>query len=192
MILTKTIPFYQSDIISNSIWKSHHEANYCYNMGIQWRLKENLTQFDIFKKFIEINQTTSWFKNKVWVNEYSVDQARKAVNSFYLSNKKKLDKIEWNKKKNIINHSIKLTDPQSLYRKKHNKKQPSFGSFGKPKINTDGSWRIGKICNITPKVLFNYKDIKSYQIVETTKKSQRKQNHSIELTNYTFNMNIME
>ena len=145
MIVTKTIPFYQSDIISNSIWKSHHEANYCYNMGIQWRLKENLTQFDVFNKFTKINQTTPWLNNKVWMNHYSLDQGRKAVNLFYASNKKKLDKIKWNEKNNIMNNSIKLTNPKTLFRRKNiNKKQPTFGSFGKPTLKERWFLEVGK------------------------------------------------
>ena len=170
MILTKTIPFYQSDIISNSIWKSHHEANYCYNMGIQWRLKENLTQFDIFNKFTKINQSLSWLNNKVWMNHYSLDQGRKAVNLFYSSNKKKLDQQQKNP-----NKKIKFTNPKTLFRRKNiNKKQPTFGSFGRPTLKKDGSWRLGKICNVVPKVSFDINSIKSYQIVETTKRITNK------------------
>ena len=175
MILTKTIQFYQSKEISLLIWKAHFEANYCYNMGIEWRVDKNLSQFDIFNNYTFLNNIILWLKNKVIVNRYSIDQARKAVDLFYMYNKKKLDKIQWNKTKNIINKSIKLTDPQTLFRKKNlYKKQPAFGSFGRPKINKDGSWRLGKICNITPKIPFNYKDIKSYQIVETTKRITKK------------------
>ena len=163
MILTKTIPFYQSREISKAVWKAGLECNYVYNRGIELQLEHNYDQYDMFRQMTKINKNIPWLNNIVMINRYSIDEARKAVNLFKTAEIKKIKKQQNGKK-------VRFTDPQSLYRKRHYNKQSAIGSRAHPHLNSDGSWRLGNIINITPKVDFDHKLIKSYQIVETTKR----------------------
>ena len=110
----------------------------------------------------------------------SIDSGRKSVDLYFTSLKKKLFQKQKNPQK-----VVKFTDPRTLFNKRNDSsKQRCIGSYGIPKLNKDGSWRLGNVCNITPKVSFDIHSIKSYQIIETTKritKRTKSQNRSYEL-----------
>ena len=109
-----------------------------------------------------------WLDLNERVHRTAIDGGRKAVESFYTSNLGK----RWRPKR-----KRKYTPPEKLFRKRQDgKKQAAIGCYARPARNKDdGSWNLGGICNIVPKnTAIERSSIKSFQIVETTRKITRR------------------
>ena len=164
---TFTIPFYQSGKISRLIWRAHFQTDWCYNEGVRQALEAKPTQYDMFSKLKEKRDDRDWLDLNVCVHRAAIDNGRKAVEAFRASNAEK----RWRPK-----HKRKYTSPDSLFRKREDgKRQAAIGCYARPARNKDGSWNLGGICSIVPKTTaIKQEQIKSFQIVETTRKITRR------------------
>ena len=160
---TFTIPFYQSREASRRIWNARLQANWCFNEGVRQELDGHNGRYGLYPLITKKRAEHDWLDLYANVHRYAIDCGRKAVDAFRKSNKGK----QWMPK-----NKRKYTSPDSLFRKRNDRKrQPAIGCYGKPACNSDGSWNIGGICSVMPKTAdIGRKDVKSFQIVETTKK----------------------
>ncbi len=162
---TFTIPFYQSREISRLIWETRPQADWCYNEGVRQVLEDNPGRFGLYSTLTKKRAEHGWLDANVNVHRHAMDCGRKAVKLFLESNAAK---------RRMPKHKRKYTSPDSLFRKKSNnakRRLPAIGCYGHPAGRADGSWNIGGICNIVPKSTPIERDqIKSFQIIETTKK----------------------
>ncbi len=164
---TFTVPFYQSKEISRLIWEAHSQIDWCYNEGVRQTLENDTGRFGLYNILTEKRVEYGWLNINANTHRYAVDCGRKSVEAFLESNivKRLIPKCK-----------RKYTPPDSLFRKKKKRDvgiQPAIGCYGHPAGRADGSWNLGGICNVVPKndaAGIKRDQIKSFQIIETTKK----------------------
>ena len=168
---TFTIPFYQSREISRLIWEARPQADWCYNEGVRQALDDgDLSRFDLHGILTKKRAEHDWLNVNLDVHRYAIDCGRKAVRLFQKANAAK---------RQLPKHKRRYTSPDTLFRKKKdredtNHKLQAIGCYRRPAGRADSSWNLGGICNVTPKTTQIGRDqIKSFQIVETTKKITR-------------------
>ena len=177
---TFTVPFYQSKKISRLIWAARSQIDWCYNEGVRQVLEDGQQgRFGLYGILTEKRAEHGWLDINSNIHRYAADCGRKAVEAFRESNIVK---------RGMPKHKRKYTPPDSLFRKKKknsNGSQPAIGCYGHPAGRADGSWNLGGICNIVPKDASMERDqIRSFQIIETTKKTTchtRPENRTYEL-----------
>ncbi len=165
---TFTVPFYQSREASRLIWNVRPQINWCYNEGVRQALDNNLGRFGLYNILTKKRAEHGWLDVNLDAHRHAIDGGRKAVEAFRASNIGK----RWRPKR-----KRKYTSPDSLFRKKRvgvQRRQPAIGCYGRPAGNKDGSWNLGGVCSIVPKSTEIERSlIKSFQIIETTKKITR-------------------
>ena len=159
MILTKILRIRQSKENALVLWKMHHAARWAFNEGVRQAFDNpEATSRNAEKVLTRMRQDHGWLGKyqRTFLRANFIDGCK----SVRLAGKARRD-----------NELPPLTSPKPLFRRKQDGRQPALHSFQKPGAK-GSTFDIGS-CKIPLNDSFEGQ-VRSFQIVETTKKITRR------------------
>ena len=160
MILTETLAAYQSKENSLAIWKAHHGARWLFNNGVVQAFENKLSNNEL-KQLVNSDACPAWLEMNADTRRACIIEGAKSI------------RLARKTLKNNKKPAPKSYKPY-LRRKRDDQRQPALPSYHHV-TNKNGVIDAG-ICEFTlkPGCKKFDKQIRSFQIVETTKKITRK------------------
>ena len=207
MIRNIKVDFDQSAELSDLISRHMDQQRWAFNMAVREKINDpRTTKFDLNKMLTKWRNEKEWMKGGVLVQRAGLLQGLDAVKKFMKSNgKKRADKSLWKylarrykEKDGVENIDAAENLPSNKWSNKRNRwrhsdslfkrkgKQRSLSVFVKPTYKGNGMLHPPGICTVRVHGDVEGLDMRSFQLVETTKKTTRR----TESHNRTYRLHI--